>query len=197
MYRKLVPVIILLIWVGGCRPPIYPPKPPGYYKIDTPAEHKYQVFDRAGFPYTFEYPVYATIEDDTAFKEEHADNPYWININFPSLAGSVNITYKTINAKQPLSYLVQKAYDMSFFHHQKTGYIDPSYFDNGNNVSGVIYSLGGDAATKYQFTATDSVRHFMRGALYFDVTPNADSLKPAYDFLERDILHMLYTMRWR
>ena len=196
MYR----VIILLIIIGGmasCRPPVYPPKPPGYYMIDTPLAHKYQLFDKPGYPYTFEYPVYAIASPDTAFMEEHADNPYWINISFPSLGGIMNITYKEINAKQSLAYLVERAYDLSFFHHDKAQYIDAAAMGNGANVYVTTYSLGGDAASKYQFTATDSVKHFIRGALYFDVTPNADSLQPAYDFLERDIQHMLWTMRWK
>lgn len=196
MTRVLV-MVMLVLWMAGCKPPVYPPKPQGYYKLDTPAEHRYQVFDKAGYPYTFEYPVYAVIEQDTLFKEEHADNPYWINVIFPVLGGVMNLTYKQINAKQPLDMLVQKAYDLSFFHHDKAQYIDNTSFYNGAGVYVLTYSLGGDAASKYQFTATDSVRHFMRGALYFDVTPNADSLQPAYDFLERDIMHMLLTMRWR
>ena len=69
--------------------------------------------------------------------------------------------------------------------------------NNGEKVYVMTYSLGGDAASKYQFTATDSVKHFVRGALYFDVTPNSDSLQPAYDFVQRDIQHMLWTMRWK
>jgi hypothetical protein len=37
----------------------------------------------------------------------------------------------------------------------------------------------------------------MRGALYFDTTPNADSLKPATDFLVQDIVHLLTTLRFK
>jgi hypothetical protein len=32
--------------------------------------------------------------------------------------------------------------------------------------------------------------------LYFDVTPNADSLKPVQDFLQVDMEHMINTFRW-
>jgi gliding motility-associated lipoprotein GldD len=61
----------------------------------------------------------------------------------------------------------------------------------------MIFTVGGNAATRYQFAATDSTKHFLRGSLYFDVTPNADSLKPATDFLLQDIEHMLNTLKWR
>lgn len=195
--QRILIVFLCIIIAGSCKPPVYPPKPPGYFRIDTPAEHKYQLFDKPGFPYTFEYPVYCVPEADTMFKSDSIDTRYWININFPSLAAIINITYKDITAKDPLSKLVMDSYGMSFFHHEKADYIQTSDFSNTNGATGVIYTLGGNTASKYQFTATDSTRHFIRGALYFNVTPNADSLKPASDFIERDIEHMLQTLKWR
>ena len=173
------------------------PKPTGYFRIDTPAEHSYRLFDQPGFPYTFEYPTYATFEKDTVFLGEKADNPYWINVYFPKLNGVINITYKDITSQQTLLQMNNDAWGLSFFHHEKTDYIDTKEFSNGNGVTGVLYTLGGNTASRYQFTATDSTKHFLRGALYFDVTPNEDSLKPAYDFLEKDIEHMLMTIRWK
>ncbi len=195
MYRLLIFSFILFLF--ACKPTVYPPKPQGYYLIDTPAEHKYRLFEGKGYPYTFEYPVYAEVVKDTMFLEEHADNPYWVNIIIPSLGGIINLTYKEITPKEPLMDLVQRAYNLSFFHHDKAQYIDGASMNNGEKVYVMTYSLGGDAASKYQFTATDSVKNFIRGALYFDVTPNSDSLQPAYDFVQRDIQHMLWTMRWK
>ena len=188
---------LLLLFISSCRPDVFPPKPPGYFRIDTPASHEYQVFDKPGFPYSFEYPVYSNIQNDTVFQGEHAQNPYWININIPCLNGVINITYKEISAKQPLSKLVEDAWGLSFFHHEKADYIEPKEFNNGYGASGILYVVGGNTASHYQFTATDSTKHFIRGALYFDVTPNADSLKPANDFLEKDIEHLLKTIRWK
>ena len=195
MHRYLA-AFSLLLFIASCRPTVFPPKPPGYFRIDTPAAHQYQLFDRPGFPYTFEYPVYSTIEKDTVFQNDKLDNTYWININFPSLGGVINVTYMPINAGHTLDKLVQDAYDLSFFHHTKAEYMNEKEFSvPGKYV--LLYTVGGNAASRYQFTATDSVKHFMRGALYFDVTPNADSLKPATDFLEQDIKHMLMTLQWK
>jgi len=191
-------IIVLFMAIGSCRPPVFPPKPSGYFKIDTPSSHQYRLFSREGFPYTFEYPVYTTIEDDTVFQSKDKHNPYWININFPTLGGVINITYKEISAEHPYMTLVAEADDLSFIHHQKADYIDPYVFSfRDHNVSGILYTVGGNAATRYQFTATDSVKHFFRGALYFNVTPNADSLKPATDFVVKDIQHLLGTLRWK
>lgn len=188
----------LLLWfMASCRPEVFPPKPPGYFRIDTPSQHKYQVFDKAGYPYTFEYPVYSDVQSDTVFLGEHARNPYWININIPGLNAVINITYKDISPRQPLSKLVVEAFNLSFFHHEKADYMTTQDFSNGRDVAAVLYIVGGNTASRYQFTATDSVKNFIRGALYFDVTPNADSLQPANDFLEKDIKHLLMTLRWK
>ncbi len=195
MSRYLL-VFSLFILFASCRPQVFTPKPPGYFRIDTPAAHQYQLFDRQDFPYSFEYPVYSDIEKDTVFQAKEEKNPYWINIYFPHLGGVINITYREISAQYPFAKLVSDAYGLSFFHHEKADYIDEHPF-NINGMSCTIYTVGGNAATRYQFTATDSVKHFMRGALYFDTTPNADSLKPATDFLVQDIVHLLTTLKWK
>jgi gliding motility-associated lipoprotein GldD len=112
------------------------------------------------------------------------------------MGGVINITYKQITPQQPLIKLVQDAESLSFLHHSKTDYINEQAFSRGN-VSGVLYTVDGNVASKYQFAATDSIKNFLRGGLYFDVTPNADSLKPVTDFLEKDMEHLLFTLRWK
>jgi gliding motility-associated lipoprotein GldD len=64
-------------------------------------------------------------------------------------------------------------------------------------VYGLMYDIGGNAATNLQFYVTDSVQHFMRGSLYFNVRPNIDSIQPVIDFLKVDLIHMLETFRWK
>lgn len=113
------------------------------------------------------------------------------------LEGMINITYKPITADQTLLKLVDEAWDYSFFHHEKADGYETQEFTNQYGVTGLLYTVSGNSASRYQFTATDSVHNFLRGALYFDVTPNADSLKPATDFILADIKHMLETLRWK
>lgn len=191
-------IIAALLFIASCRPDVFPPKPEGYFRLDTPAKHEYQLFDRPGFPYTFEYPVYSNIVNDTEFQNSKERNPYWININIPSLNCVINITYKEITKEQPLYKLNNDSWGYTFVHHEKAQDIQPKEFNNpAARVWGVMYVVYGNTASRYQFTATDSVKHFMRGALYFDVTPNADSLKPATDFMERDIKHLMETLKWK
>jgi hypothetical protein len=44
---------------------------------------------------------------------------------------------------------------------------------------------------------TDSVKHFLRGALYFDASPNEDSLGVVNNFLQDDMKHLINTFRWK
>jgi len=190
-------IILLCLAFASCSPDTYTPKPAGYYLLDMPKRTGYQTFDKPDYPYSFEYPNFAIIEKDTVFFGQKPENPYWINILIPSLNATIYISYKEISAKQTLAKLLEDAHELSYFHTKKANYIDNPSFNNGHGVSGVLYEVGGDAASAYQFIATDSVKHFIRGALYFNVSPNADSLKPANDFLEADIKNLLYTMRWK
>jgi gliding motility-associated lipoprotein GldD len=65
-----------------------------------------------------------------------------------------------------------------------------------DNVGGILYEIGGDAASPIQFFVTDSTNHFLRGALYFNSAPNADSLAPAIKYAKEDIMKMITTLKW-
>src|SRR5580698_5789568 len=73
----------------------YVSKKRGYFKIDFP-QRQYVKFDKEGFPYSFEYPVYANIIRDTTYFDKDPENPYWINIDFPQFRGRVFLSYKII-----------------------------------------------------------------------------------------------------
>ena len=75
--------------------------------------------------------------------------------------------------------------------------INDSLVHTSNGITGVFFKVVGNAATSKQFFLSDTTRNFIRGALYFDVTPNADSLKPVLDFLQGDMDHMINTFTWR
>ena len=194
---RIVSLIILFIsaiW-AGCSSD-YTPKPRGYFKIPLP-EKKYVKFDRPGYPYTFEYPVYGNIIQDSLFFDQRPENPYWINIDFPQFNGRIHLSYKEIG-RNSLDSLVNDAFKMSYKQHTyKASAINADPFQTPNHVSGVYFTLKGNAATGNQFFATDSVKHFLRGALYFAATPNEDSLKPVNNFLREDVWHLINTLQWR
>ena len=79
----------------------------------------------------------------------------------------------------------------------KMGEFDKQIVEISKNVKGVFFHIGGDVATAYQFFATDSTQHFLRAALYFETTPNEDSLAPIHQYLLKDMQHMVNTLRWK
>jgi gliding motility-associated lipoprotein GldD len=195
---RLLIAIVLLCSLFACRPTTYTPKPRGYAQISFP-EHEYRLFSDPSFPYSFEYPVYGRIVRDTLFFGQKPENPYWINIDFPTIGGVIYLSYKPVTPQQPLDKLLEDSHEMSFTAHSKRAdYIDDNtrFSNNENRVYGILYNIGGNAASAYQFIATDSAKHFVRGALYFDVSPNADSLRLSNEFLKKDIERLLETLKW-
>ncbi|SHE71253.1 gliding motility lipoprotein GldD [Flavisolibacter ginsengisoli] len=188
-------IALLGFFVLSCNSD-YTQKPRGYYKIDLPKK-QYRLFDQPGYPYSFEYPVYGKIVKDSTFFEEKTENPYWINIDFPSLNGRFYISYKEIG-KNKFDSLVNDAYTLSYKQHTyRASAIQPEPFTTASGIEGVFFTLKGNAATSSQFFATDTVRHFLRGALYFNVTPNEDSLAPVTNFLREDLRHLINTLHWK
>lgn len=186
---------LLIVVLTACNS-AYTIKPRGYFKIDFPKK-TYQVFDRPGFPYTFEYPTYGRIVQDTLFFEDKPENPYWINIDFPQFDGRIHISYKVIG-KNNFDSLVNDAFTLSYKQHTyKASAINPEPFTTPNGIGGVYFTLKGNTATGNQFFATDSVKHFLRGALYFNATPNEDSLQPVNNFLRQDVQHLINTLKWQ
>lgn len=193
--KNTTPLLIFCFFLFSCNSE-YAPRPRGYFKIDFPKK-AYQLFDQPGYPYSFEYPVYGKIVKDSLFFEQKAENDYWINIDFPEFDGRIHISYKNIGENK-FDSLVNDAFTMSYKQHTyKASGIVPEEFSTANGVSGVYFTLKGNAASGNQFFATDSTRHFLRGALYFNATPNADSLQPVNKFLREDVEHLINTLKWK
>ncbi len=185
----LVSVIVVL---ASCNNQDYYPKPNGYLRIDLP-EQEYRTFDST-FPYAFQYPNYAKI----TFDEYTRQNPYWMNLDYPKYKGRIHISYKSLDDYR-LYTLTEDARDMAFKHAPKAIGIRESVFSNPQkDVFGMAYQIQGkDAASPYQFFLTDSAKHFVRGALYFNVVPNNDSLRPVIDMMAQDIKHIFDTFKWK
>lgn len=187
-------LLLLFVFLFSCNSaPV--PKPKGYFKIDFP-EKRYVLFDQPGYPYTFEYPAYGKVVKDSTFFDDQPENEYWINIDFPGFDGRLHMSYKLIGPNQ-FSKLVDDAFKMTSKHTLKATSIDELPVKGGPGVTGFVFDVGGNAATGKQFFVTDSMRHFLRGALYFNSTPNYDSIQPVEQFLYKDMQHLIQTLRWR
>lgn len=209
----MVLVTIAVTFLISCNSP-YGTRKRGYYNIELPAQHTYQKFEKEGFPYSFEYPVYGDIIQDSTYFDSTPENPYWINVDFPNYGGRIFLSYKEIGGKamfkikQPdgtykdtfginvFDKLVADAFKLTSKNDVVSSSIKETLITTPNNVSGVFFNVGGNAATSMQFFLTDTTKNFLRGALYFNTTPNSDSIKPVQDFLKEDIEHMINTFKW-
>ena len=169
----------------------YFPKPRAYFRIDLP-EKNYRHLDSI-YPFSFDYPVYSSISQDK--NSPHEKN--WININFTDFKGSLHLSYKRVDGN--LVKYMEDSRTLAFKHIPKASAIDNRLIINKRSkVFGLIYEISGSgAASPYQFFVTDSLTHFLRGALYFNIVPNNDSLAPVIDFLKQDIEHLIQSFEWK
>lgn len=211
--RILVLIIVISFIFFSCND-VYTSRKRGYFKIDIP-EHKYQKFNRPDFPYTFEYPVYSEIIQDTTYFDSKPENNYWINVDFPQYNARVFLSYKIIGGSaiykiknedntyrdsskvNHFDNMVNDAFNLTNKNNVVASSITDSLFKTPLGLTGVYFKVGGNAATARQFFVSDTTKNFLRGALYFGSTPNSDSIKPVQDFLEKDIKHLINTFEWK
>ena len=118
------------------------------------------------------------------------------NLRYPKMKATLYLTYQNVNESN-LNSLLRDAQKLTYDHAIKAESIPEQPFVNpDHNVYGMFYMINGNAATQAQFYATDSVRHFITGALYFEAKPNFDSLYPAVVYLRNDIRRIMETLEW-
>ena len=105
------------------------------------------------------------------------------------------ISYKKIEGN--FDKLREDAYKMTYKHSYKASSIEDSLISTPLGIHGVFFNVGGNAATAKQFFVSDTNKNFLRGALYFDATPNSDSLSIVNDFLQVDMNRLINTLRWK
>lgn len=193
--RWMYLLLLVITFLPSCEDPIYTPKPKGYFRIELP-DKAYQRFVAPDCPYSFEYPVYSSIERHNTFFGEDITDSCWLDIRIPKLTGDIHLSYKPITQQNSLEKLIEDAHKMAYKHTLKADYIDESLISTPNGIGGILYELGGNSASNIQFYVTDSTKHFLRGSLYFGATPNQDSLAPVIQFVRADMLHLIETLRW-
>ncbi|MBN1417027.1 MAG: gliding motility lipoprotein GldD [Bacteroidales bacterium] len=185
--HALLPALLVL-YTAGCTK-TYTPKPRAYFRIDFP-EKAYRTFS-SDCPFSFEYPVYGNI---TAYTGKDAE-PCWYNIEFPQYKGIIHLTYKPVSHN--LAMYLEDIRTLAYKHIIKADdIIDRPFYYPDRHVYGIMYDIRGNTASSLSFFATDSIRNFISGSLYFSVPPNIDSLAPVVNFFKKDIVHLIETLTW-
>ena len=194
--KKLFLVCFAAILWGACEQDIAIPKPHAYPKVNYP-ERGYKPFEANYCQFGFEQPVYAQLERDTTFFDAKAGSDCWFNLSVPSLNATIHCSYYAVTDAARFDKLVSDAVELVNKHNLKASFIEEIQFQHATNkVYGMIYNIEGPAASPYQFYATDSTHHFLRGALYFRTQARPDSLAPVVEFMKKDVNHLVETLKW-
>jgi len=180
---------ILLSLLSSCGSD-YTPKPKGYFRIELP-EKKSSLYSDKTCPYSFNIPQYAMV---TPYRDSVAE-PCWKYVKFPDFDAEIFLSYR--KADGVLNNLIEDSRTLVYKHTMKASGIDETIFHRPGKSYGILYDLSGNAASPVQFFVTDSSKHFLRGALYFNVAPQPDSLAPVIQFLREDILNLMETVEWQ
>ncbi len=166
------------------------PKPKGYFRIDFPQKN-YEIWNQ-DYPFSFEYLKGAKVIKDKSRLAEQ----YWLNIEYPKYNAILHLSYKEVSKN--LEKYLEDSHKLVYKHAIKADAIDEkNYIDKENNIFGLVYRIQGNAASAIQFIATDSSKHFLRGSLYFNNHPNSDSLAPVIQYIDRDIVHLMESLKWK
>ena len=170
----------------------YQPKPKGYNRLMFP-EAAYQISPDT-LPYQFEYSRHARLNRDSLWIKEK----YWVAIYYPQLKATIHVTYKEIHhSEKLLKEYLEDAYVLTAKHQIRAYAIDESIVRTPSGKTAVVAELDGEVPSQFQFTMTDSIDHFLRGAVYFNVKIQNDSLRPAIEYIKRDAMHMINSLTWK
>ncbi|MBQ0786167.1 MAG: gliding motility lipoprotein GldD [Oceanihabitans sp.] len=186
-------IIVICFFAISCGNEITP-KPEAKLRLEYP-EPNY-VATHLNMPFAFEKNALAT---NVKTRKLNGEDSYGVNLEYPSLKGTIYLTYKSINKSEEklISYL-RDAQNFTQEHTQKADEIFSDLFENPKNkVYGMFYEVGGNAASQSQFYVTDSTDHFLTGSLYFYTKPNFDSILPAASYLKNDIKHIMESIIWK
>lgn len=189
--RGIIFIFLFVIGLAGCDKH-YTPKPKGFNRIELPS-HQYQSLPDS-FPYTFEYSRHAEIREPDSYQSE----PFWVRLYYPENHASIEVTYKPVmNERKLLKEYLDDAHSLTAKHQVKAHSIRENIIRTPNGHTATVAELQGEVPSQFQFHVTDSSRHFLRGALYFRTATQNDSLAPVIDYVKKDIIHMLNTLKWK
>jgi len=187
----IVLTLLTVLLYGACSRD-YQPKPRGYNRLELPPP-AYRISPDT-LPYQFEYSTHARFLKDTSWVSEK----HWVEIFYPELNATIHVTYKRVNGNPTLlKEYFQDAYTLTSKHQIKAYAIDETIVRTPSGKTAVIAELDGEVPSQFQFTMTDSSKNFVRGALYFNVRVQNDSLQPAIEYMKKDVMHLINTLRWK
>ena len=181
--------VAILLTTISCRQDINVPKPKAYLKLDYPTA-EYQYTDTK-LPFLFDKNILSSLE---VIKKNNIIEG--VNLVYKPMNASIYISYKFVDYN--LDNLIKSSLSITQQHAKIAHSVSEKEFtDNISRVYGKIFDLSGPVASQIQFYATDSINHFLSGALYFNTRPNYDSIYPATRYIQNDIIRLMESIEWK
>ena len=184
----IVLAALMSLTFSACEQNQTVPRPKGYFRI---ALHD-TLFRTVELecPLDIEMATSAQLEPVRNF----APDSCWFNIVYPEYKARVHCTYASGVQLDPV---LKDAFSLAYEHEVKADAIEIERMDFEDGGMNLTWHIQGNAASPLQFLSTDGNDQFLRGALYFELRPNADSLNPVITRLSADVNHLVAHLDWR
>ena len=182
--KNFLIILILFALITSCTGKPMKPKPKSMLNLKYPNTN--YIIKKSKCPYSFKINSYSNFVSSGICNDQ---------IIYPNLKGTIYLTYRKVNNN--FDSLMSDAYNMPLKHARKAVRIpEKAYSNNINKTYGSIFQIVGNAASQVQFFLTDSLNHFIFGALYFYKKPNYDSIMPAVNYIQEDISKLMESLKW-
>ena len=164
---------------------IVQPRPMAMLRLEYPTPKYKKISDI--YPFDFE------INQNAILKKSAKIAP---DIYYPDMKATLYLSY--VKVENNIDSLLNDAYKLPRKHMIKAEEIPERVFiSEEHEVYRTVFSVVGNAASQLQFFLTDSTRSFLVGSLYFYSRPYYDSIMPAAKYIERDVVQLIETLRWK
>ena len=185
-------ICVIFIVLFGCEN-YFLPKQSAYLRLDYP-KPEYKLIDDKDFPFFFEANTRLSEISDIDINLRSID----FIINYNQLNAQINFQYKNVNSSEKLKAYILDLKSTIETHSMMANSVKiKDYSLKEKNIFGRIFDLSGNVASPYQFYLTDSTNNIISGLVYFNIKPNYDSILPAINYIENDIIHLIESFDWK
>ena len=185
-------IFVIFIVLFGCEN-YFLPKQSAYLRLDYP-KPEYKLIDDKDFPFFFEANTRLSEISDIDINLRSID----FIINYNQLNAQINFQYKNVNSSEKLNaYILDLKRTIETHSMMANSVKIKDYSLKEKNIFGRIFDLSGNVASPYQFYLTDSINNIISGLVYFNIKPNYDSILPAINYIENDIIHLIESFDWK
>ena len=185
-------ICVIFIVLFGCEN-YFLPKQSAYLRLDYP-KPEYKLIDDKDFPFFFEANTRLSKISDIDINLRSID----FIINYNQLNAQINFQYKNVNSSEKLKAYILDLKSTIETHSMMANSVKiKDYSLKEKNIFGRIFDLSGNVASPYQFYLTDSINNIISGLVYFNIKPNYDSILPAINYIENDIIHLIESFDWK